>query len=80
MCTFKKSPPKQLKLRSKPWIDSHIPGFSLSRIRIGWEGGGGEFVPPYGETSAMGQSITGGTHEGDIDLMGDLILIDYIIN
>ena len=27
--------------------------------------------PPYGgETSVGGQSINGGTHEGDIDLMG----------
>ena len=77
MCTFKKSPTKQLKLRSKPWIDSHIPGFSLGRIHMG----GGEFVPPpYGGTSAAGESVTEGIHEGDIDLLGDLILIDYIIN
>ena len=32
----------------------------------------GGFVPPppYGGTSAGGQSVNGGTHEGDIDLMG----------
>ena len=60
MCTFKKSPPKQLKLRSKPWNYSHIPGFSLGRIRIG---GGGGSCPPIWGTSAVGQSITGGTHE-----------------
>ena len=58
---LKKSPPKQLKLRSKPWIDFHIPGFSLGCICMG----GGEFVPPpYGGTSAVGQSVTGGIHEG----------------
>ena len=68
MCTFKKSPPKQLKLRSKPWIDSHIPGFSLGRIHMG---GGGNLSPsPYGGTSAAGESVTGGIHEGDIDLLG----------
>ena len=34
-----------------------------------------------GGTSAGGQSFNGGSHEGDIDLMGgDLTLIDYIIN
>ena len=39
------------------------------------------FVPPYGGTSAGGQIVNGGeAHEGDIDLMGDLTLIDYIIN
>ena len=27
-----------------------------------------------------GQSVNGGTHEGDIDLMGGPNLIDYIIN
>ena len=31
----------------------------------------GGFVPPHrGGTSAGGQSVHGGTHEGDIDLMG----------
>ena len=35
------------------------PGFSLGRLHM--NGGG---------TSAGGQSINGGTHEGDIDLMG----------
>ena len=31
--------------------------------------------------SAGGQSVNGGTHEGDIDLTGgELTLIDYIIN
>ena len=39
---LKKSPPKQLKLRSKPGIDSHIPGFSLGRIGMG---GGGNLSP-----------------------------------
>ena len=35
----------------------------------------------HGGTSAGGQSVNGGTHEGGhIDLMGDLTLIDYIIN
>ena len=33
-----------------------------------------------GGTSAGGQNVNGGTHDGDIDLMGDLTLIDYIIN
>ena len=33
-----------------------------------------------GGTSAGGQSINGGLMRGDIDLMGDLTLIDYIIN
>ena len=69
---LKKSPLKQLKLRSKLWIDSHIPGFSLGCICMG---GGGICPPPYGGTSAVGHSITGGIHEGDIDLLGDLILI-----
>ena len=59
---LKKSPPKQLKLRSKLLIDSHIPGFSLGRIRMG--GGGNLSPPPYGGTSAMGQGVTGGIHEG----------------
>ena len=40
----------------------------------------GGFVPPYGGTSAGGQSVNRGTHEGDIDIMGDLTLIDYIID
>ena len=30
----------------------------------------GGFVPPYGGTSAEGQSINGGLMRGDIDLMG----------
>ena len=30
----------------------------------------GGFVTLYGEASAGGQSVNGGTHEGDIDLMG----------
>ena len=45
--------------------------------------GGGDLFPIWGGgTSAGGQSVNGGTHEGDIDLMGegDLTLIDYIIN
>ena len=53
-------------------------GFSLGCLHI-W----GICLPPYGGTSAGGQSVNGReTHEGDIDLMGggDLILIDYIIN
>ena len=36
--------------------------------------------PPYGGTSAGGQSINRGFMRGDIDLMGDLTLIDYIVN
>ena len=35
---------------------------------------GRDLSPPYGGTSAGGQSINGGTHEED------LTLIDYIIN
>ena len=38
---------------------------------------GGICPPSYGGTIAGGQSINGGTHEGGIDLMGDLT---YIIN
>ena len=35
----------------------------------------------HGGTSAGGQSVNGeGLMRGDIDLMGDLTLIDYIIN
>ena len=30
----------------------------------------GNLSPPYGETSAGGQSVNGGPYEGDIDLMG----------
>ena len=56
---LKKSPPKQLKLRSKPWIDFHIPGLSLGRIRMG-----GGICPPIWGTSAAGQNVTGGIHEG----------------
>ena len=70
---LKKSPPKQLKLRSKPWIDSHIPGFSLGDLR---RGGGNLSLPP-----AARQSINGGTHEGGHrPYGGDLTLIDYFIN
>ena len=43
-------------------------------------GGGGDLSFSVWETSAGGQSINGGTHEGDMDLMGDLTLVDYIIN
>ena len=45
-------------------------GFSLGRLHIG--GGGRGFVPLiWGGTSAGGQSVNGGTHEGGgIDLMG----------
>ena len=31
-------------------------------------------------TSAGDKVLIGGTHEGGIDIMGDLTLIDYIIN
>ena len=41
---------------------------------------GGICPPSYGGTSAGGQSVNGGFIRGDIDLMGDLTLIDYIIN
>ena len=33
----------------------------------------GGICPHMGGTSAGGQSINGGTHEGDIDLMGTLM-------
>ena len=33
-----------------------------------------------GGASAGGQSVNGGTQEGDIELMGGLTLTDYIIN
>ena len=33
-------------------------------------GGGGDLSFSVWETSAGGQSINGGTHEGDMDLMG----------
>ena len=47
-------------------------GFSLGRLHIGGGGGG---------TSAGGQSVNGGTHEGGHrPYRGDLTLIDYIIN
>ena len=38
------------------------PGFSLGRLHMGG------ICPPYVGTSAGGQSINGGTHEGDIEL------------
>ena len=43
---------------------------------------GGICPPPYGGTSAGGQSVNReGLISGDIDLMGgDLTLIDYAIN
>ena len=31
-------------------------------------------------TSAGDKELIGGTHEGGIDIMGDLTLIDYMIN
>ena len=37
---------------------------------------GGGFVPLH----MGGQGVNGGLMRGDIDLMGDLTLIDYIIN
>ena len=51
-------------------------GFSLGRLHMGG------FVPPkWGGTSAGGQSVNGGTHEGGHrPYGGDLTLIDYIIN
>ena len=40
------------------------PGFSQGRLHMGG------ICPPYGgRTSAGGQSVNGGTHEGGIDLM-----------
>ena len=55
-------------------------GFSLDLLDLGG-GGGGRFVLPYGGTSAGRQSVNGrGLMRGNIDLMGDLTLIDYIIN
>ena len=44
------------------------PGFSLDLLDM--EG----IFPPYG-----GTKFNGGTIEGDIDIMGDLTLIDYYI-
>ena len=44
---------------------------------------GGICPPSYGETSARGQRINGGTHEGGHSPYGgggELTLIDYIIN
>ena len=42
---------------------------------------GGICPPPYGGgASAGGQNVNGGVMRGDIDLIGDLTLIDYIIN
>ena len=75
---LKKVTTRQLKLRSKPWIDSHIPGFSLGRLHMG------RLLPPYGGG--------GGASAGDKALLErlmrrghrpygrDLTLIDYIIN
>ena len=43
----------------------------------------GEICLPHmgGSANAGGQSVNGGTHEGDIDLMrGDLTLKGYIVN
>ena len=37
------------------------------------------FLRPFSHGGG-GTSVNGGTHEGDIDLMGGLTLIDYIIN
>ena len=50
---------------------SPVSGFSLGCLHMGG------FVPPkkHGDKALMGR-----THEGDIHLMGDLTLIDYIIN
>ena len=62
---LKKSPPKQLKLRSKPWIDFHIPGLSLGRIRMG-----GGICPPYGGQVQRDKTLLGGFMRGDIDLLG----------
>ena len=45
------------------------PRFSLGCLHMGG------IVPPY---SAGGQSVNGGTHGGDIDLMGGLTLTDII--
>ena len=51
-------------------------GFSLGRLHMG-----GICPPHMGETSAGGQSVNGGTHEGGHrPYGGDLTLIDYIIS
>ena len=54
-------------------------GFSLGRLHMG---GGGKDLSPIWGTSAGGQSINGGTHEGGHRPYGGLTLIhvDYIIN
>ena len=40
-----------------------------------------DLSPPYGGTSAGGQSVDGGTHDGGHRHYGrDLTLIDYIMN
>ena len=53
-------------------------GFSLGRLHMG------DLYPPppiWGVQVQRDKVLMGGTHEGDIDLMGgDLTLIDYIIN
>ena len=55
----------RLSLNINDCDPGYLTGFSLDRLHMGG------FVPPYGGgTSAGGQSISGGTHEGDIDLMG----------
>ena len=52
-------------------------GFSLGFLHMG-----GICPPPYEGVQVQGdKALMGGTHEGDMDLMGgDLTLIDYIIN
>ena len=49
---------------TKLTVVCRVSGFSLCHLHIGG------FVPPYGGTSAGGQSINGGLMRGDTDLMG----------
>ena len=55
---FKKSPPKQL--RSKHWIDSHIPRFSLGSLRMAGGGGGGGFVSSHMGEVQRDKALMGG--------------------
>ena len=50
------------------------PGFSLDLLDMGG------FVPPYGRQVKEDKALMGGLMRGNVDLMGDLTLTDYIIN
>ena len=58
---------------------AYLSGFSLGRLHMGED-----LSPSHmgGRTSAGGQSVNGGSHEGGHRPYGeeDLTLIDYIIN